>query len=124
MIVAFASVAHAQDNPTGFVPLAKTDSSRIGDIYQSGNLSTFVNGIFKLALTLGAILAILRLIYGGYLYMGRADMWSTAQHAREVIGDAVLGLLLLLAVYMVLYQINPDIVKLKAFESIQKGVGN
>ena len=55
--------------------------------------------------------AVLRLVYAGYLYMG-TDMWSSKKHATDVIRDTVLGLLILLAIYLVLYQINPQILNL------------
>jgi hypothetical protein len=104
----------------GFIPLACVDQSgKLADIYQSPDLSTFINDIFKFAIGIGAIAAVLRLAYAGYLYMGQADMWSSKGKAKEIIGDTTLGLLLLLSIYLILYQINPDIVKLRVFDQIQ-----
>ena len=70
------------------------------------------------AITIGAIVAVLRIAYAGYLYMG-SDMWSSKGKAKEVLGEVTLGLLLLLGVYLILYQINPDIVTLKALDVIR-----
>ena len=42
-------------------------------------------------------MAVLRIAYGGYIYMGSADMWGNKQQAKETIGDAIIGLLLLFA---------------------------
>ena len=58
-------------------------------------------------------IAMLRIGFAGYLYMGSADMWSSKTRAKEVFQDAIIGLLILLAIYMILYQINPDILELK-----------
>lgn len=102
-----------------FVPLVPpTQSSKLGNLYGSSDLSSFVNGLFKFAIVIGAIGAVLRLAYAGYLYMG-SDMWSNKGQAKEIIGDVTLGILLLLAIWLILYQINPDILKLNALKNIK-----
>lgn len=108
--------AHAQ----GFVPLAEVPpNSKFGQLTSSRDFSGFINGLFKFAIAIGAIAAVLRLAYAGYLYMGQSDMWSHKGQAKEIIRDVTIGLLLLLAIYLILYQINPDILKLKALEQIK-----
>ena len=103
-----------------FFPLAPpTQSSKLGNLYGSTDLSGFINGLFKFAIAIGAIGAVLRLAYAGYLYMGQADMWSKKGEAREIIADVTLGILLLLAIWLILYQINPDILKLSALKNIK-----
>lgn len=105
----------------GFVPLADVSkSSKLSSLYTSsgGDLSVFVNSLFKFALAAGALAAVLRLTYAGYLYMGQADMWSHKGQAKEIIGDVTLGLLLLLGIWLILNQINPDILKLNALRNI------
>ena len=103
----------------GFVPLAQTPSgSKLGQLYTSTDFSNFINGLFKFAIALGAIAAVLRIAYAGYLYMGQSDMWSQKGVAKGIIQNVTLGLLLLLAIYLILYQINPDILTLKALRNI------
>ena len=104
---------------TNFVPLADI-TTKSGSLYGGGgDLSTFLNNIFKFALVVGAIGAVLRLAYAGYLYMGQADMWSHKGQAKAIIGDVTLGLLLLLSIWLILYQINPDILTLNALKNIK-----
>jgi len=122
MAVVLPVIASAQTqttNPTGFVPLVQTPGGRLDALYatQGGDLSGFVNSLFKFALTIGAIGAVLRLAYAGYMYMG-SDMWSNKGAAKAIISDVALGLLLLLAIYLILFQINPDILSLKALKNI------
>jgi len=102
------------------VPLANVTGSKLGNLYggASGDLATFIERLFGFALSLGAILAILRIAWGGYLYM-TTDLWSSKEHAREVIRETVLGLLLLLAVWVILSQINPDILRLNVLETLK-----
>lgn len=108
-------IAHAAD----FVPLAETPGgSKLGQLYTSGNFSDFINGLFKFAIAIGAIVAVLRLAYAGYLYMGQSDMWSHKGEAKKIIGEVTLGLLLLLGIYLILYQVNKDILTLDALRRI------
>lgn len=101
-----------------FYPLANTPAgSRLGDIYSSQNLGAFANKVFYAAIAVGAILAVLRLSYAGYLYM-TTEAWGHKSHAKQVIGDAILGLLLLLAVWLILNQINPNILNLNVLDRI------
>lgn len=104
-----------------FVPLEPISTARTGDLYGStgGDLSVFINNLFKFALAIGAIGAVLRLSYAGYLYMGQSDMWSHKGQAKGIISDVTLGLLLLLSIWLILYQINPDILTLKALKNIK-----
>ena len=102
-----------------FVALAPPQGTKLGTLYASSDLSAFVNGLFKFAITIGAMGAVIRLAYAGYLYMGQADMWSHKGQAKEIIGDVTLGVLLLLAIWLILYQVNPDILKLNALKNIK-----
>ena len=115
------SVHNALFAAGGFVPLADvgSQSSKLSQIYNTSDLSGFVNGLFKFAISLGAIIAVLRIAWAGYLYMGSADMWSTKSKAKEILGNVTLGILLLLAIWLILTQINPDILKLNAIKNIK-----
>lgn len=107
--------AHAQ----GFVPLAQVPpNSKFGQLTASRDFSGFVNGLFKFGIAIGAIAAVLRLAYAGYLYMGQSDMWSQKGVAKGIMQDVTIGLLLLLSIYLILFQINPDILKLSALQRI------
>lgn len=91
-------------------------SDPLSNLFCAQDLSQMVNGAFQISISLGAILAMLRIGYAGYLYMG-SDFWSNKQHAKEVFRDAIIGLLILLAIYLILFQINPDILKLNVLQS-------
>lgn len=82
----------------------------------NSTLVDLFNAIFFFAIAIGAILAVLRLGYAGIIYM-TTDLWHSKQGAKEIISQAVLGILLLLAVYLILFQINPDILNLDILRS-------
>jgi hypothetical protein len=103
----------------GFVPLAcYSNSPQFSNIFNQTGLSGYVTAVFTTALSIGAILAVLRIAYGGYMYMGSADMWGNKQQAREIIGDAIIGLLLLFGIYLILYQLNPNLLNLNVLNDI------
>lgn len=83
----------------------------------SNSLSSFFSTVFYAAIAGGSILAVLQLGRAGFMYM-TSDVWSSKQKATEMIQQAVTGLLLLLAVYLILFQINPDILNLEILRSI------
>lgn len=89
----------------------------------STSLESFFSTLFYTALAIGAVLAVLRLGYAGFMYM-TSDIWSNKEKAKGIIQEAVLGLLLLMAVWLILAQINPDILNLNILRSVpeQQGV--
>lgn len=101
---------------TTFVPLAdyKQGNGPLQNLYgaSGGNdLPTFINNLFKFALSFGAMAAVLRLVYAGFRYMG-SDVFWTKGKAKEIIGNTIFGLILLLSIYLILYQINPCLLDL------------
>jgi len=123
-IVFVAAAVYAQEAPLcdgkGFCALAvPPPSSKLGQLYGTNSLSGFLSSLFTAAISVGAILAVLRIGYAGYLYM-TTDAWGSKTHAKEVIGDVVLGLLLLLGTWLILNQINPQILNLNALQNVQQ----
>lgn len=95
-----------------FAPLVQgTEQTRfIGDVYKSGDLATYLQAMFNLAIVAGGILAVIRLTYAGYLYM-LSDTIGDKGTAKKIIWETLTGLLLLLGIVIILNQINPDLLK-------------
>lgn len=89
-------------------PLVSGLFSTNGDL----SIASMLNTAFIVAINIGAILAMMRIMWAGWLYMGSADMWSNKHHAKEVFQNAIIGLLILLAIWIILHQINPDILNI------------
>lgn len=99
----------------GFVTLGDYGNTNLQDIFNVGMPSDFsgaVNAAFKIALIVGAALAVLQLVRGGFTYM-TSDIGGNISKAKEIMSNAVIGLLLLLSTYIILYQINPQLLELK-----------
>ncbi|MEE8131708.1 MAG: hypothetical protein V3T98_01560 [Candidatus Paceibacterota bacterium] len=71
-----------------------------------------VSNIYIWALGVVGIIALGVMVYGAILYTVSAGNASKQQDAKAWITGAVWGLTLLLGAYLILYTINPDLVKL------------
>lgn len=104
-----------------FVPLACYKNTPLDNVYDSNaSLPKYIGSLFAIALSAGAILAVIRLVWAGYHYMG-SDMWSSKDKAKTIINDVIWGMLLLLGTYLILYQINPCILNLDILQSFGNG---
>ena len=103
-----------------FQPLApmKTGTAKLSDLYSGTDLVGFIQKVFIFALTIGAIIALVRFMWAGYLYMG-SEMWSSKTKAREIFTNIVFGLLLLMAIWLILNQINPQLLNLNILKTIE-----
>lgn len=109
---------------TKFVPLTGPEVSKVElapfmtkAFSEDASLATFVNAMFLAAIGIGAMLAVLQLARAGFLYMG-SDMWHKKEQAKHLMQDAVVGLLILMSVWLVLNQINPQLLNLNVLEGI------
>lgn len=83
---------------------------------KASTLGELLNAVFRLAITAGGILAVLYIMYGGYQYLA-SEAIGGKKDGKETIQKALIGLILLLLSYLILYVINPDILNLEPFES-------
>lgn len=108
----------------GFVAISPTSQSPdpLNSLFgNQGDLGAMLNSAFLVAISVGTILAMFRIAWAGWLYMGSSDMWSEKQHAKNVFQDAIIGLLILLAIWVILHQINPDILNVSSFLKSAQG---
>ena len=105
----------------GFVGLTDLTSalpSKLSAAFQSENLAQFFNALFQLAVVVGAMIAVLRLAYAGFLYM-TSDAFGQKEHAKEIIRSSLAGLLILFGIWIILHQINPKILDLNILQHVQ-----
>jgi len=96
-----------------FVPLAPLPNL---DTRGSVTLESYINSLFLLIVSVAAMLAVIRIVIGGFQYMTQTQSTSATSNARLVIRDAVVGLILLLSVYLILSVVNPHILDLSALK--------
>jgi hypothetical protein len=76
-------------------------------------LAQYLSGAYKYAVGLGAFLAAVMLIIGGFMYLTAGDSGRTAK-GKEMISDALLGLAVMLGSYVLLNLVNPSLTTLDA----------
>jgi hypothetical protein len=92
----------------------------LSNLFCNKSLPDMLNALFQLALGIGGILAMLRLSWAGWKYMGAGfDSWGTKQDAKKIFTETIQGLLILLAIWLILYQINPCILQLDLVKDVQ-----
>ena len=78
---------------------------------EEATLSSYVSGIYSFALGIVIITALAVLVAAGFMYMLSGTI-TTQEKAKEYIWGAIGGLILALAAYLILYTINPDLLKI------------
>jgi hypothetical protein len=112
---AAGSGADASKGATGsgnFVPLTNLPifSSSAG-LTSAPSLPAFFNALYVYCVGIAAALAVLQLIHAGILYMG-GDSITEVKQAKDLIGSALFGLLLVLSPVIIFGLINPKILSL------------
>ena len=79
-------------------------------VTQTTVASQYIRGVFMLIIGLATGLAVIMIIYGGIKYMS-TDAFTGKSEARETIQNAIWGLLLVIAAWLILYTINPKLVE-------------
>jgi hypothetical protein len=74
------------------------------------NFPAYILAIYQFGIWTVGIAAMLMIIIGGFMYMTAAGNTSKAGTAKTVITDAIYGLIVALAAYLLLFIINPDLV--------------
>lgn len=80
----------------------------IPGIEGNGDLSQYMNAVYRLAITIAALLAVLIIIKGGVKYMF-SDIVTDKSSAKSDIRGAILGLLLILSGVLILSTVNEDL---------------
>lgn len=107
-LLALPVAAFAQEY--GFVPL--TNVPFLTDTGNSFDLSQFLNNLYRLAIGVAAVLAVLQIMRAGIMYMG-GDSVTEKKEAKNLIGLSIAGLVLVLSPVVVFSIINPEILSLK-----------
>jgi hypothetical protein len=103
----FSFSAKAQSNYFQYTPMEKLPGSE-----GVADFPGFVAGIYKFGIWTVGIAALLMLTIGGFMYMTSAGNMSKNSVAKDIIRDALIGLVIAFSAYLILYVINPDLIKI------------
>lgn len=90
----------------------------LGSCKKGGTIAACVADIYKLSLGLGAIIALLMIVLSGYRYMTASGNASQVESAKEAFTAAFIGLIIIFVAYILLYLINPDLVKFRSLPDL------
>jgi hypothetical protein len=115
MFVFLPMVASAQ-TPSSTTP-AKINpcswQSVKGQTDTSTTLPRCVNQVYVWSLGIAVLLAMLMIVLGGYYLMTSGGNAEQATKGKEYITSALIGVVLLFCAYLLLKEINPDLVNFK-----------
>lgn len=102
-----------QKSQSGFTPIVNIPGIPLN---ADSSIPEILNGLFRLSIVAAGLLAVIYITVGGFEYMVSGAR-EAKKDGRERIQSAVIGLLLLLSSYIILYVINPDILNLDPFRT-------
>lgn len=103
----YTPVAKAVD----FVPLTGFFNGVAGNGYDT---TEFIQLLYGMAISVAALLAVIRIVYAGVQYM-LTDVITSKQKAKKDITGAILGLMIVIGAVFILRLINPDLVVFNLF---------
>jgi hypothetical protein len=86
---------------------------------EQNTFPTYVQAIYKFAVWAVAIASLLMVSIGGFMYFTSAGNNSKMEQAKNVIYDALYGLIAVLVAWVVLHTINPNLVNVDLGASIR-----
>ena len=95
-----------------YIPLQNVPLPGGGSLFGTNTIEGYLQNIFSFGIAITGGLAVIRIVQAGIMYM-LDDMVTKKQEAKDIIWASVTGLLLALCSYVILYTINPELVKLK-----------
>lgn len=78
-------------------------------------LAQYIAGGYRYALRIALVAAIIMVVYGGFRYL-IGSAFSDVTRGKEIVKDAIMGLLILLGGYLILQTVNPNVLQLQNIE--------
>lgn len=79
----------------------------------------YIPGLFRLMISIATGLAVLMLIYAGIKYIS-TDSFSGTEEAKGIISNALYGLLLAIAAWLIVYTIDPNLISFNLSIPVQE----
>lgn len=84
---------------------------------------SYIMAIYKFGLWTIGIAALLMITIGGFMYLTSAGNTSQTGKAKGIIYDAIAGIILALSSWLLLYVINPDLVRIQPLKPLAGAPG-
>lgn len=104
VIFGFLAVATSALAYEDYKPLVQ-----IPRVVNTGNFLQYLSGIYNFLISIVGILAMAALVYGGFRYLTSVGNPAAVEDAKDIINSAIIGLVLALSSWLILNEINPDV---------------
>lgn len=119
--------AQTSDNYTLLAPIPCVGGpDTCGNEVTETNFNNYIPGIFNLLIGISAAFAVLSLVWGGFQYLS-TDAVSGKSSSKERIKSSLLGLVLVIVAWLILYTVNPELLDIKldlTLEQVQAPFGD
>ena len=83
---------------------------------KTADFSVFISNLYKFGIWTVGICALIMIVIGGYMYAASGGNNASMEKAKGFITDALVGLILALLAYLILYIINPKLIEIKSLQ--------
>ncbi|TSC52764.1 MAG: Uncharacterized protein LiPW41_134 [Parcubacteria group bacterium LiPW_41] len=94
-------------------PCVKIGVGSIDSCSPITDIQTYIKRLYQFAVGISGIVAVGMIVYGAILIIVKSENVVAKSEGKQIIQDALWGVLLLFASYLLLNTINPELVKLK-----------
>lgn len=94
------------DPNAGQVPI--TLGVSIAGVTQVSGLPQYINTAYRYLASIVLVIAIVMVVYGGFLYLTGAAGMGSVQRGKQIIRDALIGMVIVLSAYAILNVVNPN----------------
>jgi hypothetical protein len=84
-------------------------------------LAEYISAVYKFGVGIATIIAAVMMMVGGFQYLTAGGDAGRVTQGKEKVQNAIVGLLLSLGAYTLLYAVNPDLLTLKGLQLITIG---
>lgn len=113
-LVLYSSAPFVFSQGSNYIPLAPLPNAAPA---AGTNFSVYVKGLFALLIGIAAVLAVIMIVIGGVEYMS-TDAVSGKSEGKDKITQALYGLFLAIACWLILYTINPNLLNFDVINSV------
>ncbi|MFA5990690.1 MAG: C39 family peptidase [Candidatus Doudnabacteria bacterium] len=82
----------------------------------SGDLFKCINQLYRFAIILSAVIGVFFIVIAGYIYMSADGNQESVDKAKNILVTTITSMVILMAGYLLLKAINPDLVQLKSIQ--------
>jgi hypothetical protein len=103
--------------------LVYTPMEQIPGFGKPGDFPSHIMAVYNFGLWVVGLAALLMISIGGFIYITSAGNNSQTGKAKAIITDAIIGILMALTSYLLLYTINPALVQIQPLKPLEGAPG-